>query len=91
MTDERDDPEDDSEDPSPEDIRRFSKPELSRCPDCGTEVDAIADICPKCHAFLFHDEQRKRSLGKILSPGLIKLLVIILALALSGLAALLMR
>ena len=39
------------EDPSPEDIERFSG-ETGFCPDCGEEVWDQAGQCPSCGAFL---------------------------------------
>ncbi len=39
------------EDPSPEDIERFSG-ETGFCPDCGDEVWDQAGQCPSCGAFL---------------------------------------
>ncbi len=39
------------EDPSPEDIERFSD-ETGFCPDCGAEVWDQAGQCPSCGAFL---------------------------------------
>lgn len=39
------------EDPSSEDIERFSGEE-AHCPDCGAEIWDQAEICPKCYAYL---------------------------------------
>lgn len=39
------------EDPSSEDIERFSGEEAV-CPECGSQVHDTADICPKCFAYL---------------------------------------
>lgn len=39
------------EDPSPEDIERFSG-ETAYCPECGAQIWDQADICPECYAYL---------------------------------------
>jgi hypothetical protein len=39
------------EDPSDEDVERFSG-ETAYCPDCGAEIWDAAEVCPKCFAYL---------------------------------------
>jgi hypothetical protein len=39
------------EGPSEDDIERFSR-ETAYCPDCGEEVWDLADVCPKCYAYV---------------------------------------
>lgn len=88
--DDRDeDPLDDG--PSEEDKARFSEPVIRQCPDCGHAVIEDADICPKCHAFLW--ENPEAQFGSKGRPwwGIFILLTVVLILTLSGLMAVLLR
>ena len=49
----------DAEDPSPEDIERFSG-ETAYCPDCGAEVWDQAEVCPECYAYLGGNTSMRR-------------------------------
>ena len=71
------------EDPSDEDVARFSG-ETAYCPDCGAEIWDAADVCPKCFAYLGGDtslrpgvmRRRQRSTTVAIVIVLIALLVI---------------
>ncbi len=86
-------PEDDDrdEDPTDEDVERFSYPALGRCPECGQQVIEDAEICPKCHSFLWDVPQTKKNSKMSSMRGIFILLTIVLILTLSGLMAVLLR
>ncbi len=79
------------EDPTDEDIRRFSAPVVGRCPDCGAAVIEEAEICPKCHAFLWDGPARRESAPRKGVRIVAIVLVVIVAGSLTGLLALMMR
>ena len=79
------------EDPTDEDIERFSEPVVGRCPECGHHVIEDADICPKCHSFLWDGPQTKKKSKMRSLRGIFILLTIVLILTLSGLMAVLLR
>lgn len=82
---------DDDEGPSRADQERFSREETSRCGECGHEVHALADICPKCHAFLWEDRDDKKPIRHRRWRGIFILLTILVILAMSGLLGLFLR
>ena len=45
------------EDPSPEDLERFSR-DTAFCPDCGAEVWDQAEVCSACGAYLHGETMR---------------------------------
>jgi predicted nucleic acid-binding Zn ribbon protein len=79
------------EDPTDEDIERFSAPVVGRCPECGHHVIEDADICPKCHSFLWDGPQANKKSKMQSMRGIFILLTIVLILTLSGLMAVLLR
>ena len=81
----------DDADPSDEDIRRFSAPVVTTCPDCGAAVIEEAEICPKCHAFLWDGPTPRESTSRRSVRWAALALILIVILSLTGLTALLMR
>ncbi len=78
-------------DPSAEDIRRFSAPVVTACPDCGAAVIEEAEICPKCHAFLWDGPTPRESASRRSVRWGAFVLVLVVILSLAGVTALLMR
>ena len=68
------------EDPSPEDIERFSH-ETARCPDCGAEVWDAADVCPKCFAYLGGNTGSRSPYGQWLRGRWLLLIIALLIIA----------
>lgn len=79
------------ENPTQEDVERFSSPSIGRCPECGQTVIEDVEICPKCHTFLWDGAQMKQNLKMGRMRGIFILLTIVLILTLSGLMAILLR
>ncbi len=88
---ERPDDSEKNEDPTEEDVERFSSPCVGRCPECGQQVIEDVDICPRCHAFLWDGVQMKQNSKMHRMRGIFILLTIVLILTLSGLMAILLR
>jgi hypothetical protein len=65
------------EDPSPEDIERFSDA-TAYCPDCGAEVWDQADVCPKCFAYLGGDTATRSPMQEWFRRRWILLVIIVL-------------
>ncbi|GDY05942.1 hypothetical protein LBMAG51_07290 [Phycisphaerae bacterium] len=91
MMPQRPDDDERDEDPTDEDIERFSHPALGRCPECGRHVIEDADICPKCHSFLWDGPQTNKKSKMQGMRGIFILLTIVLILTLSGLMAVLLH
>lgn len=68
------------EDPSPEDIERFSG-ETGFCPDCGAEVWDQAGQCPSCGALLAGQTATRHPVQGQLRRGWIVLVAVIVLLA----------
>ncbi len=85
------DDEDRDEGPTDDDVARFSAPQFRSCPDCGCRVIDDADMCPKCHAYLWESGEgmQPRQLSPLTRVFII--LAIILILTFSGLLAFLFR
>ncbi len=87
-----DDEEERDEDPSADDVARFSRAQTRRCHECRHQMHDEADICPKCHAFQWDDERgHARSPGRKTIRFAIVLAVVLTALTLSGLLFVLVR
>lgn len=71
------------EGPSPEDLRRFSDGEAF-CPDCGAEIHDLAEVCPKCYAYLGGETSRFRPAERDLRRRAIAITVVVLILVLLG-------
>lgn len=85
------DPDERDDGPSDEDVERFSAPVVRMCQECGAEVSEESDICPKCRAYQFdEDEPRKRPKQATLNFALV-VAVLLVALALSGLLIVFVR
>ncbi|MSQ90954.1 MAG: hypothetical protein EXS01_06135 [Phycisphaerales bacterium] len=79
------------EDPTAEDQRRFSRPINARCSDCGAEIFDDADICPRCHCFLWDGSGAARARAPGTWRRISIVLMVIAALALTGLLAVMVR
>jgi len=69
------------EDPSEEDIERFSG-ETAFCPDCGAEVWDEAEVCPECHAYLGGNSSSKPPVQAWFQRKWIAVVIILLVIAL---------
>ena len=83
------------EDPTDEDVARFSKPSsVRRCHECGADVSEVSDICPKCRAYQFDEDEnqpaRRRPRQQAWKFALV-IAVLAVALALSGLLIIFVR
>ena len=80
--------------PSDEDVARFSKPSSRRCHECGADVSEVSDICPKCRAYQFDEDEnqsaRRRPRQQAWKFALV-IAVLAVALALSGLLIVFVR
>jgi hypothetical protein len=65
------------EDPSPEDIERFSD-ETAYCRDCGAEIWDAAEVCPKCFAYLGGDTAVRTPLQEWFRKRWMLLVIIVL-------------
>ncbi|MSR69766.1 MAG: hypothetical protein EXS17_05415 [Phycisphaerales bacterium] len=78
-------------DPTDEDVRRFSAPVVARCPDCGAAVIEEAEICPKCHAFLWDGPAPRESAPRRGVRFVAIALILLVILSLTGLIAIVLR
>ena len=76
------------EDPSPEDIERFSRGE-AYCPECGAELSDLADICPHCGAWLPRGPDRHHPEAAAMRRKMIIIITIATLIAFLGLYGLL--
>lgn len=79
----RHDDDHEGEGPSAEDLRRFSEGEAF-CPDCGAEIHDLAEVCPKCYAYLAGETSRFRPVERDLRRRGVAITVVILILVLLG-------
>ncbi|MSR27970.1 MAG: hypothetical protein EXS03_00110 [Phycisphaerales bacterium] len=88
MSEPRHDEEERDEDPSDDDIVRFSRASTRPCQECGQDVSEDSDICPKCRAFQLDEhsgDARARGSATRSLRFAVVIAVIATALALSGL------
>ena len=71
------------EGPSDEDLRRFADGD-SFCPECGAEIHDLADVCPKCYAYVAGETSRFRPVERDLRSRFIAVTVVVLILVLLG-------
>jgi len=79
------------EGPSAEDLARFSRPLDSRCQECGHRVHEDVDICPRCSAFIFADDDPNPKRNARPLRMLFLLALVLIALVLSGVLAVIVR
>lgn len=68
------------EDPSDDDIERFSS-DTARCPECGEEVWDQADVCPECGAAMTDGPGSRSTIERHFTQKWIIVVVVILILA----------
>ena len=76
------------EDPSPDDIERFSRGD-AYCPECGGEISDLADICPHCGAWLPRGPERRHPEAAAMRRKMIIIITIATLIAFLGLFGLL--
>jgi predicted nucleic acid-binding Zn ribbon protein len=77
--------------PSAEDLARFSRPGDARCQECGHRVHEDVDICPRCSAFIFADDDSNAKRNTRPLRMLFLLALVLIALVLSGVMAVIVR
>lgn len=78
------------EDPSPDDLERFSH-DTAFCPDCGAEVWDQAEVCSSCGAYLHGDTMRRPPREGRRRHGWLTLVAVVTAIAFGLLAMRLLR
>ena len=76
------------EDPSPEDLDRFSEGE-AYCPNCGAQVWDDVEVCPSCGEYIGGRTMRRSPVEQEFRQRWIVLVIVVLVVLLAGVLALL--